>query len=160
MFYNGPEAGRIGASVTAKGVEDRDFVGLEEGTTKMTDVRELPSSARRRLRRLRHELILQLYLRRDPLGDAIRDARDRWNISAEVRLPPPVVGYLSLKGPPAHQDRGYAKHAFSWKEEMSAIWAKVDPEPRPPTSDYSDLQLELSRVDFLSACVLHDPPDC
>jgi hypothetical protein len=134
-------------------------VSLEEETTKMTDVPELPSSARKRLRRLRHELVLQLYLRRDPLWDAIRDVRDRWNISAEVRLPPPVGGHLSLKGPPAHQDRGDAKHAFRWKEEMSAIWAKVDPEPRLPTSDYSDLQLELSWGDFLSACVLYDPPE-
>jgi hypothetical protein len=125
----------------------------------MTDIREQPSSARKRLRRLRHELVLQLYLRREPLWDAIRDVRDRWNISAEVCLPPPVVGYLSLEGPPAHQDRGYAKHAFSWHEEMSAIWAKVDPEPRLPTSDYSDLQLELSWGDFLSACVLYDPPE-
>jgi hypothetical protein len=125
----------------------------------MTDVRELPSDAGRRLRRLRHELVLQLYLRREPLWDTIRDVRDRWNISAEVRLPPPVVGYLSLEGPPAHQDRGYARHDFSWKEEMSAIWAKVDPEPRPPTRDYSDLQLELSWGDFLSACVLYDPPE-
>ena len=98
MFYKGPEAGRIGANVTAKGVEDHDFVGLEEETTKMTDVRELSSDAGRRLRRLRHELVLQLYLRRDPLWEAIRDVRDRWNISAEVRLPPPVVGYLSLEG--------------------------------------------------------------
>jgi hypothetical protein len=145
--------------VTAKGVDDHDFLGLEEETTKMTDVRELTSSGRRRLRRLRHELVLQLYLRREPLWDAIRDVRDRWNISAEVRLPPPVVGHLSLEGPPAHQDRGYVKHAFSWLEEMSAIWAKVDPEPRPPTSDYSDLQLELSWGDFLSACVLYDPPE-
>ena len=159
MFYKGPEAGRIGTNVAAKGVEDHDSVGLEDETTKMTDVPELPSSARKRLRRLRHELVLQLYLRRDPLWDAIRDVRDRWNISAEVRLPPPVEGHLSLKGPPAHQDRGYAKHAFSWHEEMSAIWAKVDPEPRLPTSDYSDLQLELSWGDFLSACVLYDPPE-
>jgi hypothetical protein len=126
----------------------------------MTDIRELPSSGRRRLRRLRHELVLQLYLRRDPLWEAIHDVRDRWDISAEERLPPPVMGYLSLEGPPAHQDRGYAKHAFSWKEEMSAIWDKVDPEPRLPTSDdYSDLQLELSWGDFLSACVLYDPPE-
>ena len=159
MFHKGPEAGRIAASVMAKGVEDHDLVGLEEETTKMTDVAGLPSSARKRLRRLRHELVLQLYLRRDPLWEAIRDVRDRWNISAEVRLPPPVVGHLSLEGPPAHQDRGYAKHAFSWKEEMSAIWAKVDPDPRLPTSDYSDLQLELSWGDFLSACVLYDPPE-
>ena len=160
MFYKGSEAGRIAASVMAKGVEDHDLVGLEKETTKMTDVPGLPSSAGNRLRRLRHELVLQLYLRRDPLWDAIRDVRDRWNISAEVRLPPPVVGYLSLEGPPAQQDRGYAKHAFSWKEEMSAIWAKVDPEPRLPKSDdYSDLQLDLSWGDFLSACALHDPPE-
>jgi hypothetical protein len=134
-------------------------VSLEEETSEMTDVRELPSDAQRRLRRLRHELVLQLYLRRDPLWGMIRDVRDRWNISADVRLPPPAAGHLSLKGPPAHQDRRDAKHPFRWKEEMSAIWAKVDPEPRPPTSDYSDLQLELSWGDFLSACVLYDPPE-
>jgi hypothetical protein len=85
MFYKGSEAGRIAASVMAKGVEDHDLVGLEKETTKMTDVPGLPSSAGNRLRRLRHELVLQLYLGRDPLWDAIRDVRDRWNISAEVR---------------------------------------------------------------------------
>jgi hypothetical protein len=106
MFYKGHEAGRITASVMAKGVEDHDLVGLEEETIKMTDVAGLPSSAGNRLRRLRHELVLQLYLRRDPMWDAIRDVRDRWNISAEMRIPPPAVGYLSLEGPPAHQDRG------------------------------------------------------
>lgn len=159
MFYKGPEAGRIGASVTAKGAEDHDFVGLEEETTKMTDVPELPSSARKRLRRLRHELVLQLYLRREPLWDAIRDVRDRWNISAEVRLPRRVRGRLSPEKTPNHQDQGYAKYAVRWQEEMSAIWAEVDPEPRPPTWDYSDYQLQASWEDFISACVLYDPPE-
>jgi hypothetical protein len=43
---------------------------------------------------------------------------------------------------------------------MSAIWAKVGPEPRLPKSDdYSDLQLDLSWGDFLSACALYDPPE-
>jgi hypothetical protein len=134
-------------------------MSLEEETSEMRDVRELSSDAGRRLRRLRHELVLQLYLRRDPLWKAIRDVRDRWDISAEVRLPPPVVGPLSPEKAPNLQDRGNAKDAVRWQEEMSAIWGKVDPEPRLPTSDYSDLQLELSWGDFLSACVLYDPPE-
>jgi hypothetical protein len=134
-------------------------VGLEEETSEMTDVRELPSSARKRLRRLRHELILQLYLRREPLWDVIRDVRDRWNISAEVHLPRRVRGRLSPEKTPNHEDQGYAKYAVRWQEEMSAIWAKVDPEPRPPTWDYSDYQLRTSWEDFLSACVLYDPPE-
>jgi hypothetical protein len=125
----------------------------------MTDVPELPSSALRRLRRLRHELVLQLYLRRDPLWDAIRDVRDRWHISAEVHLPRRVRGRLSPEKTPNHEDQGYAKHAVRWQEEMSAIWAKVDPEPRPPTWDYSDYLLQASWEDFLSACVLYDPPE-
>jgi hypothetical protein len=125
----------------------------------MIDIRELPSSGRQRLRRLRHELVLQLYLRRDPLWDAIRDVRDRWHISAEVHLPRRVRGRLSPEKTPNHEDQGYAKHAVRWQEEMSAIWAKVDPEPRPPTWDYSDYLLQASWEDFLSACVLYDPPE-
>jgi hypothetical protein len=159
MFYKGPEAGRITASVMAKGVENHDLAGLEEETTKMTDVPGLPSSAGNRLQGLRHELVLQLYLRRDPLWEAIRDVRDRWNISAEVRLPRRVRGRLSPEKTPNHQDQGYAKYVVRWQEEMSAIWAKVDPEPRPPTWDYSDYQLQASWEDFLSACVLYDPPE-
>jgi hypothetical protein len=42
---------------------------------------------------------------------------------------------------------------------MFTIWGKVDPEPRPPTWDFSDYQLEVSWRDFLSACVLYDPPE-
>jgi hypothetical protein len=145
--------------VTAKGVEDHDFVGLEEETSEVTDVRELTSEAGRRLRRLRHELVLQLYLRRDPLWEAIRDVRDRWNISAEVRRPPPAVGRLLPEKAPNHQDRGYAKYDVSWQEEMSAIWDKVDPEPHPPAWDFSDYQLHVSWIGFLSACVLYDPPE-
>src|SRR5215203_737841 len=46
-----------------------------------------------------------------------------------------------------------------WKEEMSAIRLKVAPEPYVPTEDWSDYLLDEFWCNFLSACVLYDPPD-
>ena len=129
----------------------------------------LPSSSEGRLRQLRNDLVLQLYLKRGLLWEAVHDVRDRWNVVAKVQLPPPVVGRLLPEDAPDFDDedrqkfgenyQDYLEYARQWDEEMSAIRSKVIPEPPLPTTDVFDYKLERSWNDFLSACVLYDPPD-
>ncbi len=111
--------------------------------------------------RLRGELVLQLYIRRGPLWEAVSEVRGRWNITAKVQLPAPMLGRLMPEGAPGAADdyRKHADYAARWRDAMSAIRDKVDPEVGLTTSEYSDYQLEASWSDFLSACVLYDPPE-
>ena len=112
------------------------------------------------MRRLRGDLVLQVHMRRGPLWDAVREVRGRWNITAKVQLPSPVLGRLVPEDAPEADDhQRYSDYAARWRDEMSAIRAKVDPEIGLPTWDYSDYQLQASWSDFLAACVLYDPPD-
>ena len=137
--------------------------------SELPEPNRLPSSAERRLQQLRGELVLQLYFRRGPLWDAVHDVRDRWNVVAKVQLPQPGVRPLLPEGAPDFDDedrqkfgenyKDYLDYAHMWDEEMSAIRRKVVPEPPSPTTDIFDWQLEASWNDFLSACVLYEPPD-
>lgn len=112
------------------------------------------------MRRLRGDLVLQVYMRRGPLWEVVSEVRGRCNITAKVQLPPSVHGRLLPEdAPDADDHRRYSDYAAQWRDEMSAIRAKVDPELDVPTWDYSDYQLEASWSDFLSACVLYDPPE-
>lgn len=119
-----------------------------------------PSSVEGRLRQLRGDLVLQLYMKRGPLWQAVRDVRDRWNITPRVQLPTPVRIWLLPEDAREFEDREkYGEYAFQWREEMSSIRAKLDLGPSLPTEAYSDYQQEELWKDFLSACVLYDPPD-
>ena len=81
---------------------DRAQETLPNGSDEPATPRQLASSARKRLRRLKHDLVLQLYLRLDPLWEAIHDVRDRWDITVKVRLPPALVGRLLPEKAPNH----------------------------------------------------------
>ena len=125
-----------------------------------SEPRQLPSSADEGLRRLRGDLILQLFMRRGPLWEAVRNVRDRWNITPKVQLPPPVVGWLLPEGAPERDySKEYAEYLRQWDEEMSAIRVKVTPKPSVTTDDFFDYELKMSWIHFLSACVIYDPPD-
>ena len=118
----------------------------------------LPSSAEGRLQQLRGDLILQLYMRRGPLWEAVRDVRDRWNIAARVQLPTLVRGWLLPENALELEDRQkYKEYALQWREEMSRIRAKSDPGPSLPTQELSYVHQEEAWKEFLSACVLYDP---
>jgi hypothetical protein len=84
--------------------------------------------------------------------EAVRDVRERWNITPRVQLPPEDA--LEFEG---RQKRG--EYAFQWKEEVSSIRAKLDLGPTLPTQELSDYHQEHSWNEFLTACVLYDPPD-
>ena len=120
----------------------------------------LPSSAGRRLRQLRGDLVVQLFTRRGPFWAAIREARDRWRISAKVGLPPSVVGWLLPEAAPDSGDsKKYWEYAHRWLDEMSALRARAVPDPRPSASETFDHHADASWKHFLAACVLYDPPD-
>ena len=119
----------------------------------------LPSSAQGRIQRLRHELVLQVFMRRGSLWEAISNVRNRWNIEPKVQIPPSGRGWQMPEDAPDSADIvKYSEYAKRWQEEISAIKEKVAPEPCLPTEGLFDWELERSWNDFLSACVLYDPP--
>lgn len=133
---------------------------LSREMSEASEPRQLRSSADERLRRLRGDLVLQLFVRRGPLWEAVREVRDRWNITAKVQLPPPVVGWLLPEGAPeCDHSKEYWEYVRQWDEEMSAIRVKVASKPCVTTDDFFDYELKMSWTHFLSACVLCDPPD-
>jgi hypothetical protein len=133
----------------------------------------LPSSAEGKLRQLRGDLVLQLFMKQDPLWEAVRDVRERWNITPRVQLPTPVLGGLLPEDAPEPEDRRqdieyprrwkanekHIEYKRQWREEMSNIRAKLDLGPSLPTQEYSDYQQNESWNEFLSACILYDPPE-
>jgi len=122
--------------------------------------RRLPSSAKGRLRQLRRELVLQLYLRRGPLWEAVRDVRDRRNIVPKVQLPPSVRDRLLPQDAPDFDNRAeYVKYTVGWEEEISAVRERVIPTQDWSTRGSFDHELEASWSNFLSACTLYDPPE-
>jgi hypothetical protein len=117
------------------------------------------------LRQLRHELVLQLYLKRGMFWEAVREVRDRWNIEPKVQLPQPVVGDLLLpEDAPKFDDRSiaagkrYDEYVIRWEDEIAAIRDKALPNPPLLRRNPYDIQLEMSWKRLLSACVLYDPP--
>jgi hypothetical protein len=48
----------------------------------------LPSSGERHLREIKYRLVLELYQREGAFWVEIMDARERWSIRPEIRLPP------------------------------------------------------------------------
>jgi hypothetical protein len=120
----------------------------------------LESGAERRLRQIRGDLILELFLRRGSFWEAVRDTRGRLGVSARTGLPPrPAVGRLLPEDAPGPEDRkGYVAYATRWNEDMSVLRREIVPDVRPATRGDTDFLSERSWVEFLSACVLYDPP--
>jgi hypothetical protein len=120
----------------------------------------LPSSAGRRLRQLRGDLVVQLFTKRGPFWEAVRDVRVRWCISAKIGLAPSVVGWLLPDAAPDSGDsKKYWEYAHRWLDEMSSLRVRVVSDSRPHASEIFDHRVDTSWSNFLAACVLYDPPD-
>jgi hypothetical protein len=140
--------------------QDPGIASPSEGADEASERRRLPSSAEGRLRRIRRELVLQLYLRRGPLWDAVHDLRARRDLSVKVQLPPAVRGSLLPEDAPDFDNREeYVKYAAKWGEEISRVRERGVPALDQDTRGLFDLELEASWEDFLSACVIYDPPE-
>jgi hypothetical protein len=114
----------------------------------------LPSSGERRLREIKRRLVLELYLREgafwvEDLWEGafwaeIKDARERWGIKPEVRLPPAHL--------PVPHPKGDSEQAQEWVNELHSFQLAF-------VSDSWRYQRATDWDRFFGACVLYDPPE-
>ena len=104
----------------------------------------LPSSGEHRLLEIKRRLVLELYLGEGAFGIEIKDARERWGIKSEVRLPP---AYLPLPNP-----KGDSEKAQAWISEMHSFRLAF-------VSDSWRYQRATDWDGFFGSCVLYDPPE-
>jgi hypothetical protein len=105
----------------------------------------LRSPLLKKVRRLKRELIAQLFIRQGEFWDAVSDMRTRWNVRAQRRLP-------ELSAFVVWPDRISEEERSGWLGDLIAIKDKTIPQNMRKRSHYSWRQ-------FLAACVLYDPPD-
>jgi hypothetical protein len=104
----------------------------------------LPSSGEHRLLEIKRRLVLELYLGEGAFWIEIKDARERWGIKSEVRLPP---AYLPLPYP-----KGDSEKAQAWISEMHNFRLAF-------VSDSWRYQRATDWDGFFGSCVLYDPPE-
>jgi hypothetical protein len=111
-----------------------------------------------RIEKLKHGVVLDLFLQRGAVWEAIRDVRERWKISPATQVPAGVPFY-SLHRPKDGWPDDYAigertQPSTDWNIEMHTLARRLVPERyRPSPID------ETGWASFLSACVLFDPPE-
>lgn len=125
-------------------------------------MKSLASSAERRIRDLKSELLVSLHLRRGTFWDAVEEIRARWRIKAVIQLPHPIGPTVYL--PPDHpefarpDDARYEEwiaYIRSWRDELHGLHDRAIPvEGRVA----GDLQSPMIWEKFLSACIVYDPP--
>jgi hypothetical protein len=104
----------------------------------------LPSSGEHRLLEIKRRLVLELYLGDGTFWIEIKDARERWGIRPEIRLPPT---HLTLPYP-----EGDSERAQEWLNEMHSFRLAF-------ISDSWRYQRATDWDSFFGACVLYDPPE-
>ena len=104
----------------------------------------LPSFGERRLSEIKRKLVLDLYQEKGLFWVGVEDARGRWGIKPEVRLPP---AHLPLPYP-----EGDSERSQEWANEMHSFRLVFvgDPWRYQRATDWDG---------FFAACVLYDPPE-
>jgi hypothetical protein len=125
-----------------------------------TMTEQLPSSAERRFRALKHDFTLQVFLQEGPFWEAVHTLRERWRIQPFVRVPDagdrttPAV--LDVLGPDAKQQQLRELLERTWSAEIAQFH-----DAHVPSSLWRGGR-RISRIlwfSFLAYCVLHDPPE-
>ena len=105
----------------------------------------------------KRELTLNLFLRRGPFWDAVRDLRDRWHIEPEANVPgpddkpaPPGCPLFALPNTPG------ADVWQQWQADVNGVHDTVIPDQFQFGDDVTSHALWLP---FLGYCLLYDPPD-
>jgi hypothetical protein len=118
------------------------------------------SDAARQLRKLKRELVFELFFQNGTYWEAIHDIRARWNISAVRQLPPcglgipaPPPGWVHPKDYSSKEAKQNFESIRKWDFDLYAIWSRVVPQPYNDWGYYGLLWDE-----FVSVCVLYDPP--
>ena len=104
----------------------------------------LPSSGEGRLSEIKRNLVLDLYLEEGLFWAEVEEARGRWGIKPEVRLPP---AHLPLPYP-----KGDSEKAQEWISEMHSFRLAF-------VSDTWRYERATDWDSFFGACVLYDPPE-
>ena len=133
-------------------------------TSQPRNNRQLSSDAELQLQRYKRGLVLDLFLRCGSFWNAVLGVRSRWNITAVRRLPPPLPedGHLAPGiGPNPPPPKMKPKEAQEWTECFNRWIADLQRFIyRPLVPDrYHGLEWWSSWSNFLSACVLYDPPE-
>jgi len=120
--------------------------------------RRFDSDAAKQLRKLKRDLVFGLFFQDGLFWEAVHDMRTHWNISAAHQLPPPDLGDLLPPGwvhPTdfSEESKRQIEPITRWGYDLDAARDRVVPEP------YRDWQyFGLFWREFISACVLYDPP--
>ena len=125
---------------------------------------QLISDAELQLQRYKRGLVLDLFLRRGSFWNAVLGVRSHWNITAVRRLPPPLpeAGHLAPgigpNPPPPKMKPGEAEEWMECYNRWIADLQQFIYRPLVPDR-YHGLEWWPSWSNFLSACVLYDPPE-
>lgn len=119
-----------------------------------TGLKVLDSDAGARIRKLKRDLVLQLFMRSGPFWEAVHGVRTRWGIVATAQLPPPTPGPPIPEGEPDEhtEQEEWREFHTRWQGGVFEIQQLVIPER------YHDITFFRDWFYFLSACVLYDPP--
>jgi len=116
------------------------------------------SDAAKQIRKLKRDLVFNLFFQDGLFWEAVYDMRARWNISAAGQLPPPDLADLPPPGwvrPTdfSEESKRQLELITRWGNDLDAVRDRVVPEP------YRDWQyFGVLWREFISACVLYDPP--
>jgi hypothetical protein len=102
------------------------------------------TDASRKLPRFKGDLVLQLFAKSGPFWDAIRDLRDRYDITPSTELPPASSDIL-----PPHSNR--ESSSVIWQGEILLLCDQFVPK--------RFLYRMPEWLIFISACVVYDPPE-
>lgn len=124
-------------------------------------MRSLPSSAEKRIRDLKADLVVSAHLKRGAFGEAINGIRERWGIEAPAQIPfaiTPGTYYVPPGFPEeaAPDEAGYKEWQAaleSWTGELLTLYRFVSEDCRETVgSDF------LNWIKLLSALIVFDPP--
>lgn len=145
-----------------RATEPKSAEPLERGEGKVLD-----SSAQAEIRSVKNKLVISLFLKRGAFWEMVKETREHWNITPDVRVPPSTMGPLDLKfplrtpnpytpkgWPDPYEDSERCEHlTISWAVDIRKIQDQMVPEK------YRDKGAPGEMDRFLSACVLYDPPE-
>jgi len=142
-----------------------DALKKQDSAAKARDYRRLESKASSDLIALKQELVLQLFMKRGPFWEAVKELRDRRNIKADpglpskrllIPLPPPELAEQREQIETEEQREEWEEANGCWHDDLLSIVLEVVPERFRSIHSTTSYHAWYG---FISACVLYDPPE-
>ena len=142
-----------------------DALKKQDSAAKTRDYRRLESKASSDLIALKQELVLQLFMKRGPFWQAVKELRDRRNIKAKpglpfkrllIALPPPELAEQREQIKTEEQRKEWQEANGCWHDDLLSIVLEVVPERFRSIHSTTSFHAWYG---FISACVLYDPPE-